>query len=51
MDAALAGRARLLKLNELEEWHERAYENAVLYKARTKRYHDTKLVPKEFHEG
>ncbi|CAJ2672003.1 unnamed protein product [Trifolium pratense] len=51
MDATLAGRARLLKLNELEEWRERAYENAVLYKARTKRYHDAKLVPKEFHEG
>ncbi|CAJ2644658.1 unnamed protein product [Trifolium pratense] len=51
MDATLAGRARLLKLNELEEWRERAYENAVLYKARTKRYHDAKLVPKKFHEG
>ncbi|PNX82690.1 hypothetical protein L195_g038723, partial [Trifolium pratense] len=24
---------------------------AVLYKARTKRYHDAKLVPKEFHKG
>ncbi|CAJ2661901.1 unnamed protein product [Trifolium pratense] len=51
MDATLAGRARLLKLNELEEWRERAYENAVLYKARTKRYHDAQLVPKNFHEG
>ncbi|CAJ2672314.1 unnamed protein product [Trifolium pratense] len=51
MDATLAGRARLLKLNELEEWRERAYENAVLYKARTKRYHDAQLVPKKFHEG
>ncbi|CAJ2633895.1 unnamed protein product [Trifolium pratense] len=51
MDATLAGRARLLKLNELVEWRERAYENAVLYKARTKRYHDAKLIPKEFHEG
>ncbi|MCH93548.1 protein NYNRIN-like, partial [Trifolium medium] len=36
---------------ELEEWRERAYENAVLFKARTKRYHDAKLVPKEFHKG
>jgi hypothetical protein len=36
MDATLAGEKRLLKLNELEEWRERAYENAVLYKARTK---------------
>ncbi|PNY02207.1 hypothetical protein L195_g025512 [Trifolium pratense] len=51
LDATLAGRARLLKLNELDEWRERAYENAVLFKARTKRYHDAKLVPKVFHKG
>ncbi|MCH80682.1 protein NYNRIN-like [Trifolium medium] len=51
LDATLAGRARLLKLNELEEWRERAYENVVLFKARTKRYHDAKLVPKFFHKG
>ncbi|MCI25507.1 hypothetical protein A2U01_0046698 [Trifolium medium] len=51
MDATLAGEKRLLKLNELEEWRERAYDNAVLYKARTKRYHDKALVQKEFHPG
>ncbi|MCI36114.1 putative protein NYNRIN-like, partial [Trifolium medium] len=42
-DATLAGEKRLLKLNELEEWRERAYENAVIYKARTKKYHDKNL--------
>ncbi|MCI31969.1 hypothetical protein A2U01_0053181, partial [Trifolium medium] len=47
----LAGEKRLLKLNELEEWRERAYDNAVLYKARTKRYHDKGLVPKVFQPG
>ncbi|PNX96063.1 hypothetical protein L195_g019264 [Trifolium pratense] len=51
MDATLFGRTRLLKLHELEEWRERAYENAVLFKARTKRYHDAKLVPKAFRQG
>ncbi|MCI09561.1 protein NYNRIN-like, partial [Trifolium medium] len=51
MDATLAGEKRLLKLNELEEWRERAYDNAVLYKARTKRYHDKGLVPKVFQPG
>ncbi|GAU23642.1 hypothetical protein TSUD_304170 [Trifolium subterraneum] len=51
MDESLAGRERLLKLNELEEWRCRAYENAVIYKARTKAYHDKALRPKEFHQG
>ncbi|GAU41937.1 hypothetical protein TSUD_380420 [Trifolium subterraneum] len=51
MDESLAGRERLLKLNELEEWRCRAYENAVIYKARTKAYHDKALRPKEFHPG
>ncbi|GAU36667.1 hypothetical protein TSUD_15800 [Trifolium subterraneum] len=51
MDESLAGRERLLKLNELEEWRCRAYENAVIYKARTKAYHDKALRPKEFHKG
>ncbi|MCI20278.1 hypothetical protein A2U01_0041440, partial [Trifolium medium] len=33
------------------EWRLRAYENEVIFKARTKKYHDQKLVPKEFHRG
>jgi hypothetical protein len=50
-DAGLAGEKRLLKLNELEEWRLQAYENAVIYKARTKKYHDKGLVPKVLHKG
>ncbi|GAU50532.1 hypothetical protein TSUD_369590 [Trifolium subterraneum] len=50
-DAGLAGEKRLLKLNELEEWRLQAYENAVIYKARTKKYHDKGLVPKVFQKG
>ncbi|CAJ2642327.1 unnamed protein product [Trifolium pratense] len=42
---------RLLKLNELEEMRLQAYENAVIYKERTKRYHDKNLVKKEFYPG
>ncbi|MCI29363.1 hypothetical protein A2U01_0050572, partial [Trifolium medium] len=30
LDATIAGQKHLLKLHELEEWRERAYENAVL---------------------
>ncbi|XP_045802415.1 uncharacterized protein LOC123895999 [Trifolium pratense] len=50
-DAGLAGEKRLLKLNELEEWRMQAYENAVIFKARTKKYRDKGLVRKEFKKG
>ncbi|XP_059436616.1 uncharacterized protein LOC132169631 [Corylus avellana] len=42
---------RKLQLNELEELRRDAYENAKLYKERTKAYHDKQLVRKEFHVG
>lgn len=50
-DEKAAGRKRLLKLNELEEMRLQAYENAVIYKERTKRYHGKKLVKKDFYRG
>jgi len=50
-DQTLAGKKRLLKLNELEEMRLRAYENAVIYKERTKRYHDKGIVRREFYIG
>jgi hypothetical protein len=40
-----------LKLNELEEMRLRAYENALIYKARTKRYHDKNLVSRDIDCG
>jgi len=40
-----------LKLNELEEMRLRAYENALIYKARTKMYHDKNLVSKDINSG
>jgi len=43
-DQVAASKKRLLKLNELEEMRLRAYENALIYKVRTKRYHDKNLV-------
>jgi len=46
-DQIAAGKKRLLKQNELEEMRLRAYENALIYKARTKRYHDKNLVSKD----
>jgi hypothetical protein len=50
-DQNLDGKKRLLKLNELEEIRLCAYENVVIYKERTKRYHDKGLVRREFYIG
>ncbi|XP_039032086.1 uncharacterized protein LOC120167020, partial [Hibiscus syriacus] len=50
-DAQLAGEKRLLDLNEIEEFRAQAYENAKLYKERTKKWHDKNLLPRNFHEG
>ena len=39
---------RLLQLNELEEFRRDAYENAKIYKERTKQWHDQRLIKREF---
>ncbi|KAM6543596.1 hypothetical protein CsatB_008043 [Cannabis sativa] len=51
MDLKAAGQKRLLQLNELKEFRNEAYENAKIYKERTKRWHDQNLVRKEFQPG
>ncbi|KAE8719115.1 putative glutathione S-transferase [Hibiscus syriacus] len=50
-DAQLAGEQRLLELNEMEEFRAQAYENARIYKEKTKKCHDQKLMPWHFHVG
>ncbi|XP_021767719.1 uncharacterized protein LOC110732109 [Chenopodium quinoa] len=40
MDLSLAGEMRLLKLNDLEELRDVAYESSRLYKEKTKKWHD-----------
>jgi len=40
MDFEAARKKRKMQLSELEEWREKAYHNAKLYKERTKRWHD-----------
>ncbi|XP_059441904.1 uncharacterized protein LOC132174229 [Corylus avellana] len=45
------GEKQKLQLVELEELRQDAYENARLYKERTKAYHDKQLFRKEFHVG
>jgi transposase InsO family protein len=50
-DMKLAGEKRILDLHELDELRLNAYENAKLYKEKTKRWHDKHIVRREFREG
>ena len=50
-DLTAAGEKRALQLNEMEEFREQAYENAKIYKERTKRWHDKHIMRKEFEVG
>ena len=51
MDLKQAGKNRQIQLAELEEWREKAYHSAKIYKDRTKRWHDKRIRPKEFKIG
>ena len=42
---------RLLQLNELEELRNEAYDNAKIYKDKTKKWHDQKILRREFRAG
>ncbi|CAN6561349.1 unnamed protein product [Malus baccata var. baccata] len=46
-----AGEKRKLQLNELEEIRNDAYENAKIYKDKTKKFHDAHILRKEFQPG
>ncbi|KAL4386806.1 hypothetical protein GQ457_09G017360 [Hibiscus cannabinus] len=51
LDAQLAGERRLLELNEMEEFRSQAYDSARLYKERTKKWHDQRILQQQFAEG
>ena len=42
---------RLLQLNELEELRNEAYDNTRIYKDKTKKWHDQRILRKEFKAG
>ncbi|XP_073120872.1 uncharacterized protein [Henckelia pumila] len=50
-DVQATGEERLLQLNEIEELRLDAYENARIYKEKTKRWHDQCIVSREFEVG
>ncbi|KAJ9535713.1 hypothetical protein OSB04_un001134 [Centaurea solstitialis] len=51
MDIKAAGERRFLQLNELEEIRNDAFENAAIYKERTKKFHDKRLHQKVITPG
>ncbi|GKB88803.1 reverse transcriptase domain-containing protein [Tanacetum coccineum] len=51
LDLDAAGKHRFLQLNQLDEFRTNAYEHSLAYKERTKRWHDPKIMDKEFQEG
>ena len=50
-DFQVAKEERLLQLNELEELKNEDYDNARIYKDKTKKWHDEKILRKEFKAG
>jgi hypothetical protein len=51
MDFEAAGTKRKMQLSELEEWIEKVYHSAKVYKERTKRWHDKRIIKKELNPG
>ena len=50
-DFKAAKEETLLKLNELEELRNETYDNARIYKDKTKKLHDQKILRREFKAG
>ena len=50
-DLKAAGEKQLLQLNEMDEFRNDAYENAKIYKERTKKWHDKQILRCEFAPG
>ena len=46
-----AGERRKLQINEPEELRDQSYENAKIYKDKTKRWHDKRIMQKDFKVG
>ena len=50
-DFQVAKEKRLLQMNELEELRNEAYDNAKIYKDKTKKWHHQKILRREFKVG
>ena len=50
-DFKLTCKKRLLDLSSLDEWRSEAYENARLFKEKVKKWHDRRILKREFNVG
>ena len=50
-DFKAAKEDRLLQLNELKELRNEAYDSAIIYKDKTKKWHDQRILRREFKAG
>ncbi|GKB04062.1 hypothetical protein Tco_0832205 [Tanacetum coccineum] len=50
-DLKSAGDHQKVQLNELNELHDQAYENSLIYKEKTKKIHDSKIKNRVFNVG
>ena len=50
-DPTLVGEKRLINLSSLDEWRSEAYENARLFKEKLKKWHDKRILKREFNIG
>ena len=48
IDSKIVGEKRMLQLSELDEFRNESYENARIYKEKTKSWHDKHIARKEF---
>ncbi|GJV59269.1 reverse transcriptase domain-containing protein [Tanacetum coccineum] len=51
LDLDAAGKNKFLQLDKLAEMRNEDYEHSCVYNERTKRWHDAKIMDKEFQEG
>ncbi|XP_062103786.1 uncharacterized protein LOC133814898 [Humulus lupulus] len=51
VDLFMAGHNRLMELNEHDEFRNEAYENARIYKEKSKAFHDKRILSKDFQLG
>ena len=51
LDFKVAKEERLLQLNELEDLRNEAYDSAKIYKDKTKKWHDQRILRREFKAG
>ena len=51
VDFQAAKEKRLLQMNELEELRNEAYDIVIIYKNKTKKWHDQKILRREFKAG